>query len=84
MVTMSEKTKEDSKEDKPFVVKATKKEKVRPSPVVMLKPQKLYSFDQWATRRGVPTHHRGGMRAFVKQPDKQRTLEQWDECLKGY
>lgn len=55
--------------------------KVKPLPA---RPEKTYSFDQWAARRGVPTHHRGGMRAFVTNHKKPRTLEAWDVCFKDY
>lgn len=49
-----------------------------------VKPSRRYSFEQWASRRGVKAHHRGGLRAFIKNPDKPRTLEDWDACFKGY
>jgi len=61
--------------------KAAKKEVVKAAPV---KPARRYSFEQWASRRGVKAHHRGGLRAFTKNPDKPRTLEDWDACFKGY
>lgn len=48
------------------------------------KPVKRYSFDQWASRRAVKERHRGGLRAFVKNPGKHRTLEEWDKCFVGY
>jgi hypothetical protein len=47
-------------------------------------PDKRYSFEQWASRNGVPVRHRRGMRAFVKNPDSNRTLVAWTECFKGY
>jgi len=61
--------------------KAAKKEVVKAAPA---KPARRYSFEQWASRRGVKAHHRGGLRAFTKNPDKPRTLEDWDACFKGY
>lgn len=48
------------------------------------KVEKAYSFEQWAKRRGVPKHHHGGMRAFVKNPNKSRSLEQWDKLFANY
>jgi len=48
------------------------------------KPVKRYSFDQWASRREVKARHRGGLRAFVTNPRKHRTLEEWDKCFIGY
>lgn len=60
--------------------KAATKVAVKAAP----KPSRRYSFEQWASRRGVKAHHRGGLRAFIKNPDKPRTLEDWDACFKGY
>jgi hypothetical protein len=45
---------------------------------------RTFSFDQWASRRGIPSHHRGGMRAFVANSSKARTLEEWDACFVSY
>ena len=61
--------------------KAAKKVAAKAAPV---KPSRRYSFEQWASRRGVKAHHRGGLRAFIKNPDKPRPLEDWDACFKGY
>jgi hypothetical protein len=64
---------------------APKKEVVVSKRSKRVRPPKLYSFEQWAARKGIPPHHRGGLRAFVKKnPDRHRTEEQWDECFKGY
>jgi len=54
------------------------------APKAAVKPARRYSFEQWASRRGVKAHHRGGLRAFIKNPDKPRPLEDWDACFKGY
>ena len=62
----------------------TKRVSSKPKPVQLVRPPKTYSFDQWASCKGVPKHHRRGMRAFVKNPNRQRTLEQWDACFIGY
>jgi len=61
--------------------KAAKKVAAKAAPA---KPSRRYSFEQWASRSGVKAHHRGGLRAFIKNPDKPRTLEDWDACFKGY
>jgi len=53
--------------------------KAAPAPFV-----KRYSFDQWASRRGVKNHHRGGLRAFITNSKKSRTLAEWDACFTGY
>jgi hypothetical protein len=47
-------------------------------------PAKNLSFEQWASRRGIRSHHRGGLRAYVSNVSKHRTLEEWDECFRGY
>lgn len=64
--------------------KKAPKKSPRAEPVVVVRPPKMYSFEQWAARRGVPKHHCRGMRAFVKNPNRTRTLEMWDECFVGY
>lgn len=46
-------------------------------------PRKV-SFDVWAKTRGVKDHHKGGMKAFIKNPDVPRILEEWDRLLKNY
>lgn len=65
---------------KKAATKAAPKKKKRS----VVKPVKRFSFEQWAARRGVKEHHRGGLRAFVKNPNKYRTLEEWDKCFVGY
>lgn len=47
-------------------------------------PGKRYSFTQWAVRRAVKTRHQPGMRAFVQNPSKSRTLEEWDSLFETY
>lgn len=85
---MSEETKKNT-ENKPAkkenassdVKKAVKK----PASVEKAVPaKKRYSFEQWLVRRAIPTHHKRGMRAYVKNIKKSRTLEEWDEAMKGY
>ena len=86
---MVEKKKVDAVEEKRSAPKRV--EKAAPSPIsspvriTNARPEKLLSFEQWAARKGIPSHHRGGMRAFVKKnPSRHRTAEQWDACLVGY
>lgn len=62
---------------------AFKKLKARTTLPAAPKP-KLYTFDQWAARKGVPQHHRGGMRAFVSNVNKSRSLEAWDKLFSEY
>jgi hypothetical protein len=73
-------------EKKAAFKKVVTKKKSRPAPAARpaVKPEKRYSFEQWATRRGVKEHHRGGLRAFITNSKKHRTLAEWDVCFKGY
>lgn len=84
---MSDETKTDTTE-KSKASKSSKKttKMTAPAPVAVkvAQPTKRYSFDQWAARRGVPKRHRGGLRAFVKNPNRVRTLEDWDKCFENY
>lgn len=84
---MSDKKKEKSVlvDEEPVFVEEPKKlvKKAAPRPAPKL-PKKLFTFDQWAARNGVPTHHRGGMRAFVENPNKPRSLEDWDMAFLDY
>lgn len=91
---MSEDTKEEVKSEMRFEPKpksetkapkkaATKKRKVA-AKQPPAKPVKRYTFEQWAARRGVKTHHRGGLRAFIKNSTKPRSLKEWDSGFEGY
>lgn len=62
----------------------TKKKRPAPARRPAVKPEKRYSFEQWASRSGVREHHRGGLRAFITNSKKHRTLAEWDACFKGY
>lgn len=64
--------------------KAATKKRRAPARRPAVKPEKRYSFEQWASRRGVKEHHRGGLRAFITNSKKHRTLAEWDACFKGY
>ena len=72
----------NSVEKKAAFKAAPKKRKAAPKPPA--KPVKKYSFEQWASRRGVKSHHRAGLRAFITNSTKHRTLEEWDACFIGY
>ena len=76
-------TKFEARSEAKAVKAAPKKRKVaakRPA----TKPVKRYTFEQWAARRGVKNHHRGGLRAFIKNSTKPRSLADWDSGFKGY
>ncbi len=45
---------------------------------------RVYTFEQWARRRGVKQHHKGGLRAYVPDVGRSRSLEEWDDCYKDY
>jgi len=60
------------------------KEEPTPAPVKKKFRGRKYTFEQWAKRRGVLAHHKGGLRAYVANVNKPRTLEDWDECFKDY
>ena len=51
----------------------------RPSPRV-----KRISFSQYAVIKRIANRHRPGLTAFVKYPQKKRSIEEWDECFKNY
>ena len=51
----------------------------RPTPKV-----KRISFHQYAVLKEIPDRHRPGLKAFVKFPQKKRSIEEWDACLKDY
>jgi hypothetical protein len=63
---------------------ATKKKRPAPAARPAVKLEKRHSFEQWASRRGIKEHHRGGLRAFITNSKKHRTLAEWDVCFKGY
>jgi len=64
--------------------KAASKKKAAPKKAAPAPFVKRYSFEQWASRRGVKNHHRGGLRAFITNSKKSRTLAEWDACFTGY
>ena len=45
---------------------------------------KLFSLEQYAFREGKPSKHIPGMRAFVKNPEKKRTLKEWASLFSQY
>lgn len=57
------------------------------APVVLVKAPrtKVYGFEQWASLRGKPERHLGGMRAYLgDEAGHKFTLELWDEKMKAY
>lgn len=47
-------------------------------------PVKRFTFEQWATHAGVKESHKSGLRAFCKNTDKLRTMEEWEKVFSGY
>jgi hypothetical protein len=45
---------------------------------------RVYTFEQWARRRGVKQHHKRGLRAYVPDVERSRSLEEWTDCFKDY
>lgn len=81
-------TEEEKVEEAAPPKRATKKAKasaaLTPLPIPITPPVKRFSFDQWAARNNVLPRHRPGLRAFVNNVSKHRTLEEWEACFKGY
>lgn len=73
---------DSKKESKKTTTKSSSK-KEQPK-AFMPRRQKVYTFEQWAKRRGVKHHHKGGMRAYVQNINTSRTLEEWDDCFVNY
>lgn len=83
----TEKTDEGTSESKPNKApakKKTTKKKVSARKATMPARVRVYTFEQWARRRGVKQHHRGGLRAYVPDVGRSRPLEEWDGCFKDY
>lgn len=57
------------------------KEAPRPRPVPKVK---RISFQQYCVLKEIPERHRPGLKAFVKFPQKKRSIEEWDKCFKNY
>lgn len=87
-VTTAEETKSAPKKGgrrKASSSKAEEPKAPEPRPVASFPARKrTYTFEQWAKRRGIVSHHRGGMRAYVRDVRRSRTLEEWDDCFKDY
>lgn len=81
--------KKTTKKAEPMSSENVVEEKSAPAPAkkvaaAPVKKEKRFSFDKWAARRGVKKHHKAGLMAFVKNVNKLRTLEEWDQAFKGY
>ena len=57
----------------------------KPVPVPVPKPKvKKVTFTQYAVLKNIPERHRPGLKAFVKFPQKKRSIEEWEKCFKDY
>lgn len=48
------------------------------------KKKKGLSLTQYASRKNIKARHLGGLRAFIKNPSRLRSLEEWDAAFKNY
>lgn len=71
--------------NKEEVVEVVKEEPVKkvvlPAPVIR---EKLITFDQYCKLKKILPHHMLGMKAYVKNINKNRTRTGWDEIFKSY
>lgn len=44
----------------------------------------VITFTQWAKSKGVRPRHFAGMQAFLTNPDRSLTSEEWDEIFSKY
>lgn len=54
------------------------------TPAQKIVSNRRYTFIQWAVRRGKKPQHQPGMKAYVRNPDKPRTIEEWDKLFVTY
>lgn len=47
-------------------------------------PTKRFTFEQWAGNRMIKEHHKSGLRTFCGNPNKLRTMEEWDKAFEQY
>lgn len=48
------------------------------------RPVRRVSFEQWASLRNIKQSHKGGMRAFVPNPEIPRSIQDWDKLFESY
>ena len=75
------KKKDDSTREAEVVSAEPEKVKVAVAPTV---PARRVTFEQWSSRRSIKKEHLRGMRAFVKNPTRVRTMAEWDAAFKAY
>jgi len=80
-----ETTTEGTPKPAPKKAPAKKTASVRAAETIsMPRRARVYTFEQWARRRGIKPHHKGGLRAFVSTVERPRSLDEWDSCFKDY
>jgi len=57
---------------------------VSPKPAAPRPQVKRISFIQYAALKDIPERRRPGLLAFIKYPQKKRSIEEWDSCFKNY
>lgn len=85
--TETEKT--ESKQTEKTSKRTTRKKKTKAAPPKVSVPKsstpvRRVSFVQWAASRRIPRHHHRGMLAFVKKPNRKRSLAEWDLVFRDY
>ena len=59
-----------------------------PLPVEAVAPVRVrrneITFTQWAKQKGIKTRHFAGMQAFLTNPDRPLTSQEWDEIFSKY
>jgi hypothetical protein len=74
--------KKDFVEEEMFSIVEPKVEAVLPVPAT---PEKRFTFDQWAAQKvTVKEHHKSGLKSFCKNPNKLRTMNEWDKVFESY
>jgi len=54
-----------------------------PAPTAQVRPRGI-TLEQYASQKGIKPQHLGGMRAFISNPSRLRTLEGWESVFSNY
>lgn len=64
--------------------RSTRPKKAEPQVKALRPKPRLFSFTQYVRIRNIRRTHIAGMRAFVPNPNKRKTLEDWDSLFNNY
>lgn len=53
------------------------------APTAQVRPRGI-TLEQYASQKGIKPQHLGGMRAFISNPSRLRTLEGWESVFSNY